>query len=267
MVEALEALVTGGVRHGLIMRGERRVRYFAMGAGSTCVVLEPGACVAASTWFPVLPAPSRHVQVILYDRAGFGGTDPVARPGLGTALEDLRAVLVDVADSGPCILVGRSWGGLLVQMPALAHPGPISGLVLVDAAHEQSRLEIPADGLERIARSDQEVDFDECVVEQAEMARVAARATTGDPVLADLLVRADLGYAYTGPGADECVRAAPDRRESRRTRRPWLALAPGHEQVAVAVFARQVGDGLLAPDLVGRAVISTSAMAARLREI
>lgn len=199
MVEALEALVTSGVRHGLTVSGERRVRYFVMGAGSQCVVLEPGACVAASTWFPVLPALSQCARVVLYDRAGFGGTDPAARPSLWTALEDLRAVLVEVAAGGPCVLVGHSWGGLLVQMLALAHPGLVSGLVLVDAAHEQSWLEIPADELERIARSDQEIDFDECVVEQTEMARAAARGATDDPVLADLLVRADLGYAAT-PG-------------------------------------------------------------------
>jgi pimeloyl-ACP methyl ester carboxylesterase len=41
---------------------------------------------------------------------------------------------------GPYVLVGHSYGGLIVRRYAALHPGDVAGIILVDPAHEESRL-------------------------------------------------------------------------------------------------------------------------------
>lgn len=95
------------------------------------------------------------------------------------------------------MLVGHSWGGLLVQMLALARADLVSGLVLVDPANEQSWLALPSEDLEQAARSDQDLDLEQCVAEQAEMAGEIALSASDDPEVRSLLIRADAAYAGT----------------------------------------------------------------------
>jgi hypothetical protein len=42
--------------------------------------------------------------------------------------------------SGPYVLVGHSYGGLIVRRYAALHQGDVAGIILVDPAHEESRL-------------------------------------------------------------------------------------------------------------------------------
>lgn len=197
MIAALGALAPGRVRHGLLPRGGRRLRWFEVGDGPAIVVLEPGAGVPTTTWFPVLPDLTRQARVIMYDRAGYGGSDRAPRLSLQGSLGDLEAVVAAVGGGGPCVLVGHSWGGLLVQMLALARPDLVSGLVLVDPANEQSWLALPSQDLEQAARSDQDLDLEECVAEQAAMAEEISLSTSDDPEVRSLLIRADTAYAAT----------------------------------------------------------------------
>lgn len=83
------------------------------------MVLEAGYSDTATSWAPVIPALVARMHVVAYDRAGLGTSDPA--PWLRTVnrrLADLAA-LIGHTTSGPCILVGHSWGGILVQgLPA-----------------------------------------------------------------------------------------------------------------------------------------------------
>ena len=68
-----------------------------------------------------------------YDRAGFGWSDPA--PHGSTALDAARdlALLLDKAEiRGPFLLVGHSFGGLIVRVFEQTYPERTAGMVLVD---------------------------------------------------------------------------------------------------------------------------------------
>jgi pimeloyl-ACP methyl ester carboxylesterase len=126
--------------------GRRVVRRVEAGAGEPAVVLEAGMNCGAASWQRVMPLLAPHVRVAAYDRAGIGGSVPA--PGLVTIdrqVDDLASVITGLA-AASCVLVGHSWGGMLVQLLAFRRPDLVAGLVLVDPGHEEleSALPLPA---------------------------------------------------------------------------------------------------------------------------
>ena len=114
-----------------------------IGAGEPAVVLESGLNNGAASWQRVLPLLAPHVRVAAYDRAGIGGSAPA--PGVATIdrqIDDLASVITGLA-SGPCVLAGHSWGGILVQLLAFRRPDLVAGLVLVDPGHEEMESALP----------------------------------------------------------------------------------------------------------------------------
>jgi pimeloyl-ACP methyl ester carboxylesterase len=108
------------------------VRRVEAGAGEPPVVLEAGSNNGAASWQKVMPLLAPHVRVAAYDRAGLGGSAPA--PGLATIdrmIDDLASVITGLG-TGPCVLAGHSWGGVLVQLLAFRRPDLAAGLVLVD---------------------------------------------------------------------------------------------------------------------------------------
>jgi len=119
------------------------VRQVKAGAGEPAVVLESGINNGAAAWRRVMPLLVPHVRVVAYDRAGLGGSAPA--PGLATIdrqIDDLTSVITGLA-SGPCVLAGHSWGGVLVQLLAFRRPDLVAGLVLVDPGHEEMERGLP----------------------------------------------------------------------------------------------------------------------------
>lgn len=121
------------------------------GEGPVTVLLEAGIAATSVSWQLVQPELSRHARVISYDRAGLGWSRAAATPRtIANTLADLRALLDELAPTGPIVLVGHSFGGLAVLEYAHAYPDRIAGLVLVDplpasewhpiAPHEAVRL-------------------------------------------------------------------------------------------------------------------------------
>jgi pimeloyl-ACP methyl ester carboxylesterase len=105
------------------------------GTGGPTVLLEAGGGDSAVRWAALLPRLAGLAHVVAYDRAGLGLSDPVRPLALQTQADDLIA-LIRHAGEGPCVLVGHSWGGELVQLAAFEVPELVAGLVLIDPAHE-----------------------------------------------------------------------------------------------------------------------------------
>ncbi len=123
--------------------GPRVVRRVEAGTGERAVVLEAGLNNGAASWERVMPLLAPHVRVVAYDRAGLGGSAPA--PGLVTIdrqIDDLASVITGLG-TGPCVLAGHSWGGILVQLLAFRRPNLVAGLVLVDPGHEGMDSALP----------------------------------------------------------------------------------------------------------------------------
>ncbi|MVA75899.1 alpha/beta fold hydrolase [Auraticoccus sp. F435] len=73
------------------------------------------------------------LDVVAYDRRGYGDTPPAADPAAFTHVDDLVAVL-DELQLDRVLLVGNSMGGALALDAALLHPQRVAGVLLVGAA-------------------------------------------------------------------------------------------------------------------------------------
>jgi pimeloyl-ACP methyl ester carboxylesterase len=139
---------------GLVDIGGGRQMYMeGSGTGSPTVVLESGLRGAADVWSmssagegapTVFPGVANFTRVYAYDRPGtvVGGespsrSDPVSQPTTAQdGVADLHALLSAAEEPGPYVLVGHSYGGLVVRLYAMTYPQDVSGLVLIDAVSE-----------------------------------------------------------------------------------------------------------------------------------
>ena len=120
-----------------ISLGTRRLVSTTSGHGSPVVVLESGLGAESAEWGAVHRGLSVHTRVCRYDRAGRGTSDPAVSPrGPAELVADLRALLRRVGLAPPCVLVGHSFGGLMVRLFAQRHRAEVAGIVLVDAMHQ-----------------------------------------------------------------------------------------------------------------------------------
>lgn len=118
--------------------GGRRLHALLAGAdlpGPT-VVLESGMGCPLEGWTWVQRAVAEFAPVMSYERAGIGRSDPPDEPlSADLATRDLKAVLTALGRPGPYVLVGHSYGGLLIRHFAAMHPQDVAALVFLDASH------------------------------------------------------------------------------------------------------------------------------------
>ena len=116
----------------------RQFAYEVVGAGSPTVVLETEIGAESGEWAQS-PTPSRDQKLVFrYDRAGRGESDPGQgnRDAL-TMVGELNALLEATQTKGPYLLVGHSFGGLLMRLFANARSADVYGLVLVESIHHR----------------------------------------------------------------------------------------------------------------------------------
>jgi len=127
----------------LIDVGGHRLHVFCTGptsGGAPTVVLDAGAGAFSTAWSAVQQA-LPDIRTCAYDRAGWGWSEPGHGPRTITQeVFELHSLLKAGAISGPYVLVGHSYGGLLARRYAALHASDVVGVVLVDPAHEESRL-------------------------------------------------------------------------------------------------------------------------------
>ena len=91
------------------------------------------------------PKVAARTRACVYDRAGYGFSDPSphAADAQG-AVADLHALLQAAAIAPPYVLVGNSFGGASAQLFAWHYAGEVSGLVLVEPLHEDENVRADA---------------------------------------------------------------------------------------------------------------------------
>jgi pimeloyl-ACP methyl ester carboxylesterase len=130
----------------LVDVGGYRLHLACQGGGGPTVVMEAAIGETGLLWSLVQPAIAKTTRACVYDRAGLGWSDPSPRPRTAAVMvEELHALLGNAQVPGPYVLVGHSFGGLLVRLYAVRHPQEVAGLVLVDAAHEDQYRRAPSE--------------------------------------------------------------------------------------------------------------------------
>jgi len=113
--------------------GRRRLHLTESGSGQPAVILESGISASCLNWTHVRKEVGRFTLACGYDRAGLGWSDQAESPRLASRLVDeLHALLGAAGVPPPYVLVGHSFGGLLVNMYAVMYPSEVAGLILVD---------------------------------------------------------------------------------------------------------------------------------------
>lgn len=118
--------------------GAWQVQASIAGSGRYTVIFESGFGTDLRAWRRVAPALAAGARTVVYSRAGHGASD--ARPEPRTILQSSRELdqLIAAAQlKPPFILVGHSYGGLLVRAFAARHPEQVAGMVLVDPSDER----------------------------------------------------------------------------------------------------------------------------------
>jgi pimeloyl-ACP methyl ester carboxylesterase len=141
-------LVTGQIaRHNLAKRYPppgvmissqgHRLHLHCEGQGPVTILLEAGLNEFSIHWYKLQSLLAQKTKTCAYDRAGLGWSEPSAQPAtIDNAVMDLRSILQTAGANQPIILVGHSYGTLLVRLYARRYPQNIKAMILLDPANE-----------------------------------------------------------------------------------------------------------------------------------
>jgi pimeloyl-ACP methyl ester carboxylesterase len=133
--------------------GTHRLHVRCSGEGTPAVVFDAALGASSLSWSLVQPAIARITRACTYDRAGFGWSDagPLPRTA-GRIADELYDLLRREAVPGPYVLVGHSFGGLVMRLFESRHAGETAGLVLIEPAIPEEWAEPTDDQRALIAR-------------------------------------------------------------------------------------------------------------------
>ena len=97
------------------------------------VIFESGIAATSQNWLRVQEVVAAYARAVSYDRSGLGWSSPSASERTPSNIaRELRDMLRHAKIPGPYVLVGHSFGGLVVQRYAAEYPDEILGVILVD---------------------------------------------------------------------------------------------------------------------------------------
>lgn len=103
------------------------------GAGGPTVIFESGIAATNLNWFHVQESVARFTHTASYDRGGLGWSSPASSVRTpGNIAAELHSMLENAGIRPPYVLVGHSFGGLVMRRFALLYPDEVCGVVLVD---------------------------------------------------------------------------------------------------------------------------------------
>ncbi len=136
----------------LLTIGGQTFHVVEKGSGPT-VVLESGIASTSIAWLKVQAELSKCARVIAYDRAGLGWSSRPHTPRtLENVVDELHALLHRIEARQPFVLVGHSYGGLVVRLFSKLHPDEVAGIVLVDPVDARDWYPMAESQRPRLAR-------------------------------------------------------------------------------------------------------------------
>jgi pimeloyl-ACP methyl ester carboxylesterase len=142
------------------------------------VVLVSGLNTSGEVFTDLAERVSNRARACWYDRAGIGASPPLPDgtpdPSPGSAAADLHASLRAQGIRPPYVMLGWSYGGLVAQAYALAHPRALQGLILEDSSVREQftdplLLQTDEDVGVHWAEGGREIDIDALQAELAEL--------------------------------------------------------------------------------------------------
>jgi len=122
----------------LIDIGGCRLHVRAAGDGVPVVVFDAALGASSISWMFVQPRVTEFARTFSYDRAGFAWSDAGSMPRTaGRIADELRVLLTRAGEPPPYLLVGHSYGGLVMRVFASRYRADVAGMVLVDPAHPE----------------------------------------------------------------------------------------------------------------------------------
>lgn len=113
------------------------VHVMMTGEGPFTVILEAGFSSVSIDWCYVQPEIAKVARVISYDRGSYGWSKTTRRTMTALdSVEEIKELLNILNVKPPYILVGHSYGGLVMRLFSSMYPEDVAGLVLEDAVHE-----------------------------------------------------------------------------------------------------------------------------------
>jgi len=113
--------------------GGRRLYLLEKGSGQPTVLFEAGIAATNLNWCHIQETVSEFAATASYDRSGLGWSSPsrtVRTPS--NIARELHELLRGAGIQPPFVLVGHSFGGLVMRRYALLYPEEVASVVLVD---------------------------------------------------------------------------------------------------------------------------------------
>ena len=115
--------------------GTSKLAYQFTGEGELTFVIDTALGTCSAEWLHIVPKLVPYGRVLLYDRPGYGQSK---RSGLERTprniAEELKRLLDYLNIDKNIVMIGHSQGGLYAVQFALAYPGSVCGLILLDPA-------------------------------------------------------------------------------------------------------------------------------------
>lgn len=111
----------------------RKLYLLEQGSGGPTVIFEAGIAATNLNWRHLQQTVSQFAATASYDRSGLGWSSPCRTPRTPRNIaEELHELLQSAGIKPPYVLVGHSFGGLVVRRFALLYPQEVISMVLVD---------------------------------------------------------------------------------------------------------------------------------------
>lgn len=217
----LQKVDAGGHSLNLLVGGKRASDQ------APAVILEGGFGAGIASWSTVQAEIAKFAQVVSYDRAGLGQSEPGPKPRTAKQIAlELHTALQTAGIKPPYVLVGHSFGGPYIRVFANLYPNEVAGMVLIDPSQEafydwnraQKKLDGSKSESEELAKAPQGVrDESAAVGASYEQAR-SAKVPPGIPViLMTAMLEADMPL--------ETRRVWLDKHKE------WIAKVPGGKHI------------------------------------
>lgn len=163
------------------------------------VVLEGGLGEGIAGWTTVQAEIAKFAQVVSYDRAGLGQSEPGPKPRSAKQIAgELRDALHKLGLKPPFVLVGHSLGGPFVRVFAGTYANQVAGMVLIDPSQEtfaewtrEHQPEKAKQAKEQIDKLPQGLRDEEAAVPETYQQARAASVPPGIPVILLTAMRDD----------------------------------------------------------------------------